>query len=117
MENTPTGVVLEAESLSPKLAYRNPEAVKEYLALYPEIENFINAAWPALIKHFDGPVEIALEVLTYPDEVIYKELVAWIQSTDDIQEGLAKLSRFEDEWFLDHMAEVGNKFNFNLETK
>ena len=62
-------------------------------------------------------IEIVLEVLTYPDETVHEELVGWIQSTDDVSEGLAKLGRFEDEWFLDHMAEIGHKFNFNIETK
>lgn len=119
MKNTPAEATLEAatEAVSLKLAYRNPRAVKDYLALYPEIEDFIEAAWPALIKCFGGPVEIVLEVLTYPDEIIHEELVGWIQSTDNVSEGPKKLDRFEEEWFLDHMAEVGAKFNFNIETK
>lgn len=101
-----------------RVSYRNPVAVETYLARYPEIEGFIEAAWPALVECFDDSIEIVLELLTYPaDETIHKELVGWIQSTDDVDEGLAKLERFEDEWYLDHMAEVGNKFNFNIETR
>lgn len=102
---------------SPNIFYRNSEAVKDYLARYPKIENFIKAAWPALVECFEGPVDIVLEVLTYPDKSACEELVGWIQSNDNIDQGLEKLERFEDEWFLDHMAEIEHKFNFNLETR
>ncbi len=103
---------------SPRVSYRNPAAVEAYLARYPEILNFIEAAWPALVDCFGDSIEIKLEVLAYPaDEIIQEELVGWIQSTDDIDEGLARLDRFEDEWYLDHMAEVSSKFNFNIETR
>jgi hypothetical protein len=98
------------------VSYRNRE-VETYLARHPEIEDFIQTAWPALVECFEGPVDIVLEVITYPDEIGHEELVGWIQSTDDVDKGLEKLERFEDEWFLDHMAEVDNKFNFNIETK
>ena len=101
----------------PKISYRNPDEVKAYLACHPELESFLASAWPALIRCFGEPVDIILEVMTYPDEEIYQELVGWIQSTDDVQEGLEKLERFEDEWFLDHLSEVDNKFNFNIETR
>ncbi len=107
----------EGEFSSLNISYKNPEAISSYLSRYPEIEDFIETAWPALIECFDGPIDIVLEVITYPDESAHEELVGWIQSTDDVNEGLEKLERFEDEWFLDHMAEVDNKFNFNIETK
>lgn len=115
-ETVPT--FIETNLAFPGVSYRNPVAVEDYLARYPEIEGFIEAAWPALVECFDDAIEIVLEVLTYPaDETIQEELVGWIQSTDEVDEGLAKLDRFEDEWYLDHMSEVGNKFNFNIETR
>ena len=114
-ETVPT--IFGARPAFPRISYRNLVAVEVYLARYREIEDFIEAAGPALVKCFDDSIEIVLEVLTYPDETVHEELVGWIQSTDDVSEGLAKLGRFEDEWFLDHMAEIGHKFNFNIETK
>jgi hypothetical protein len=100
----------------PQLIHRNPEAVEDFLARYPQIFDFIQAAWPELIECFGGPVDIVLELITFPDESAHEELVGWIQSTDDVIDGLEKFERFEDEWFLDHMDKVGDKFNFNLET-
>jgi hypothetical protein len=102
---------------TPKLTYRNREAVETYLARYPEIESFIEAAYPALVESFGSPVDIVLEVITHPDETAHQELVGWIQSTDSVVEGLEKYDNFEDEWFLDHMYLVDDKFNFNIETK
>ena len=82
------------ELLSSRVSHRNPEAVRTYLARYPEIENFLKAAWPALVRCFGGPVDIILEVMAYPEEATYEELVGWIQSTDSVYEGLEKLELF-----------------------
>lgn len=101
----------------PKLSYRNRKTIDAYLIHHPEVESFIEAAYPALTKSFGGPVEIVLELITDPDEVGQQQLVGWIQSTDSVAEGLRKLDRFEDEWFLDHMYLVNDTFNFNIETK
>ena len=100
-----------------KVTYRNPEAVRAYLASHPEIEDFLEATLPALFRCFGDPVNIVLEVMTYPEEGAYDELVSWIQSTDDVSEGLEKLERFEDEWLSEQLSRVGNKFNFNIEFK
>ncbi len=102
---------------TPKLSYRNREAVETYLARHPEIKSFIEAAYPALVKSFGSPVDIVLEVITHPDETAHQELVGWIQSTDSVVGGLEQFDRFEDEWFLDHMHLVDDKFNFNIETR
>lgn len=88
------------------------------MARYPDVEGFLEVACPVLTEYFGDSVEIVLEVLAYSTgETTHEELVGWIQSTDDINEGLARLSRFEDEWFLNHMDEVDHKFNFNIETR
>ena len=105
------------ELVSDKIHYRNAKAVDVYLTRHPGIMDFIKAAWPALIRCFGKPVDIVLEVMTYPEEAPYEELVGWIQSTDDVYVGLEKFERFEDEWFLDHLEQVGDRFNFNIETK
>ena len=85
--------------------------VASFLREHPEIKPFLQAARPTLDKCFEKPVDIVLEVMSNT------QLVGWIQNMDDVNEGLAKLDRFDKEWFLDHMAEVGNKFNFNIETR
>lgn len=124
-ESQPVNVLLNAVGLPDflslwtdyKIDYRNPEMVKAYLAQYPEIGDFIRNSWPALVSTFGELVEIILEVMVYPEETDYRTLVGWIQSTDDVYEGLEKFEQFQDEWFLDYITEIGDKFNFNIETK
>ncbi len=105
------------QPIPPSISYWNPEAVQAFLALHPKINDFIKAAWPSLVKCFGEPVDIVLEVMRYPEAGAYDELVGWIQSTAEVETGLEKLAQFEDEWFLDHLAEIGNIFNFNIEFK
>lgn len=109
--------ITEDELLFRRISYRNPEMVEAYLTRYPEISDFLEAAWPVLLRCFGGPVDIVLEVITHPDEAAYRDLVGWIQSTEDVRTALEKLERFEDEWFLDHITLIGDKFNFNIETR
>ena len=113
-------IVLERTSArrhsTPRISYENREKVRAFLDRHPEIRTFIRAALPALHKCFGSAVSVVLEVLVYPEQSGPEELVAWIQSTDEVYEGLEKLERFEDEWFLDHLAETGGIFNFNVET-
>ncbi|NIT62023.1 MAG: hypothetical protein GWN00_39265 [Aliifodinibius sp.] len=107
----------EQKATSLRISYRNSEMVEAFLAAYPKIPSFIKAAAPVLTKYFGQPLEMVLEVMSYPEEGAEEDLIGWIQSHDDVEEGLNKLERFEDEWFLDHMAEVDYRFNFNLETR
>jgi len=97
------------------IRYRNREAVEVFIQTRPQIWPFIEAATPFLIKHFGQPLEIVLEVMSFPEEGAEDELVAWIQSSDEVEIGLDKLEKFKDEWFLDRLEEVDYRFNFNLE--
>ena len=86
-------------------------------ATQPGLDKFMESAWPALTKHFGEGVEVVLEVIDYPYANAQNELVGWIQVVGSIQDGLEKLDQFVDEWFLDHMAEVNHRFNFNIEIR
>jgi hypothetical protein len=77
----------------------------------------METAWPALTKYFGEGVEVILEVIDYPYANAQSELVGWIQVSGSIQAGLEKLDQFVDGWFLDHMAEVNHRFNFNVEIR
>lgn len=96
-------------------SYRNPPAVVGFLRAYPHLMEFLLEAYPYLERHFGPEPDIVLELVAYPEETAYDELVAWIQSEDQVREGLEKLEEFEEEWFLDRLAEIGNEFNFNIE--
>lgn len=97
-----------------RVSFRDREGVEAHPE-YSKVWSILEAAWPSLLRCFGGAVDIVLEVIAYPEEGAYDELVAWIRSNDSVQKALDKLERFEDEWFLDHLDEIGNRFNFNIE--
>ena len=109
--------VFDLEVPGLNISYRNNKVVVDFLNQNPKVSGFISLAQSALVKNFGYPVDIILEVMADPDHDDFEELVAWIQSSDSINEGLEKLERFDDEWFLDHLDLVGNKFSFNIETR
>lgn len=97
--------------------YRNQDAVFNYLSHYPEIRELINESWADLINFFGESVSIILEVMDHNENEHYEELIGWIQSSDNIDEGLDKFDLFLDKW-LDRQLEItGDKFNFNIEFK
>ena len=101
----------------PVIFYRNPEKVENFLALYPDILNMIKEGWPDLIKYFGESVSVILEVMVHNEEDAYEEIIAWIQSTDEIDDGLNKLDLFLDKWLIKQIETADDTFNFNIEFK
>ena len=101
----------------PIIFYRNPEKVENFLALYPDIINMIKECWPDLIKYFGESVSVILEVMVHNEKDAYEEIIAWIQSTDEIDEGLNKLDLFLDKWLTKQIEIADDTFNFNIEFK
>jgi hypothetical protein len=101
----------------PVIFYRNPEKVENFLALYPDILKMIKESWPDLIKYFGEYVSIILEVMVHNEEDAYEEIIAWIQSTDEIDDGLNKLDLFLDKWLIKQIETADDTFNFNIEFK
>ena len=101
----------------PIIFYRNPEKVENFLALYPDIVKMIKECWPDLIKYFGESVSVILEVMVHNEKDAYEEIIAWIQSTDEIDEGLNKLDLFLDKWLTKQIEIADDTFNFNIEFK
>lgn len=114
---TPWDTDKSTEIYEPIISYRNPKKVKSFLALYSDIDKMIKECWPDLIKHFGESVSIILEVMVHSEEEAYEEIIAWIQSTDEIDEGLNKLDLFLDKWLTKQIETADNTFNFNIEFK
>lgn len=115
-DTTPVETPPTFDDIQSWVSYRNPEAVEDFLTKHQEVKNALYEAAPLLQKIFGASVRVVLEVLSYPEEGSYDELVGWIQSTDDVITGLEKLEQFEDVWLPEHLDLSINTFNFNLET-
>lgn len=105
------------EIYEPIIFYRNPKKVESFLALYPDIDKMIKECWPDLIKYFGESVSIVLEVMVHSEKEAYEEIIAWIQSTDEIDNGLNKLDLFLDKWLTKQIETADDTFNFNIEFK
>ncbi len=95
--------------------YSQPEEAKEFLSANPSIELFINNCWSDLLNFFGQSVCVKLDVMKHYGENPHKELIGWIQSNDEIEEGLDKLDLFYEKWLSDQIKMCDNKFNFNIE--
>jgi len=95
--------------------YSQPEEAIEFLSTNPSIELFINNCWSDLLKFFGQSVCVKLDVMKHYGENPYKELIGWIQSKEEIEEGLDKLDLFCEKWLKEQIKLCDNKFNFNIE--
>lgn len=108
---------LPASSTLPHVYYRNAKQVRGFLAKHSHIAPFLQVVWPTLIKYFGKDTEVYLELLDYPEAMTYPELVAWIQCSESVEDGLQKLDAFEDELSENNLHNVSPHFNFNIEFK
>ena len=93
---------------------RNAVEVQSFLLRYPKIQQFLEAVNADIVDYFDTPVTVVLELIRYPYEESYENLVGWIQSHDEVGDGLEKLDRFSDS-ISDKARGVDSLFHFNIE--
>lgn len=89
-------------------------AVHHFLQTYPHLTEFLLEAYPLLREHFGSDLQVVLEIVSDPETADAHELVAQICTSLPVEEALARLDRFDQEWFLGQVARVGGVFNVNL---
>jgi hypothetical protein len=89
-------------------------AVRDFLQTHPHLIEVILEAYPYLVKHFGPNPQVMLEVVRDPEAERLEQLFAYILTSLDADEALARLDRLDEEWFLDQSDRVGDLFNFNL---
>ncbi len=95
---------------------RNAQQVREYLQSYPQLLQFLLDSYKRLRKYFGFEAKFELEVVTDP-EVEYQTrfLFVYIRTSLDVDDALARLEQFDDEWYLDRFDKFGALVNFNLD--
>lgn len=77
---------------------------------------FLNEAQSELARHFGEDVRVELRL--FYDSAGEPDLVGWIQCDGrNLDNALDRLFTFEDAWFLDHMNDIDERFNFNIEAR
>jgi hypothetical protein len=102
---------------SVNVEFRNRREVFHFIEQNPEIMEYVNETIPDLTHVFGKSISIVFELMTHNENEYYEELIGWIQSSDNIDEGLEKFDLFQNNWLERQIKIVGDKFNFNIEFK
>ena len=93
---------------------RDATAVVRFLRLCPSLVDVLMEAQSQLECHFGADPQVVLEVVSDP-EGERDELFAYVRTSVSVGESLARLDRFDEEWFLDQLDRVNGQLNFDLE--
>jgi len=94
---------------------RDAAAVSGFLHAHPQIVEILLEAEAHLQKHFGPDSQIELAVVSDPEVEGEEQLFAYILTSLPVDEALARLDRFDEEWFLDQLDRTLGRLNFNLE--
>ncbi len=106
---------VDFDRLAEHYAFRDPEAVVAFIRAHPEVvAPLLDAV--AVIPRFFGPGrEVALELERDRDAPDHVQLFALIRIGEDAEDGLARLDRFDEDWWLDVLPQVGPRLVFTIE--
>lgn len=93
----------------------DPPAVERFLGDHPVVAKVLLEAWAQLVADFGPAPQACLELVTDPEDDGGPELFAYIRTTLDVEDALARLHKFDQEFFLDRLHRVAGDLNFDLE--
>jgi len=102
------------EALEKLYTYRRPNEVKGYIIAYPFLVPLLVEAHDKIGDCF-GPPEIVLEVVTDPEALDDRQLVAFIQTNFDVDEALTRLRQLDKNWWFEASHRSRGKLCIHLE--
>ena len=107
--------LLKMKALFDEYRVQDSSSVTHYLDLHAGLIEPLVAA-PKHIREVWGPnVVVNLEVSKDPEGEQYDSLMAYIQTTDDADTSIAKLSDFGTQWWNERHKLVRNQLDFDVE--
>jgi hypothetical protein len=95
---------------------RNAEAVNAYIAQHPELGDFLQESHRLLRRFFGAEPGFVLEVVRDPETPAPSDLLfVNIRTAMPVDEAMARLDQFDENWYLDQVDSYGDLVNFNLE--
>ena len=93
---------LALDALKTRYSLRSPEEVTAYLRSYPHLVPLLLEAAEVIPRYFGADTHLVLEVVVDPeDESETPELYASVQTRLGVDEGLDRLDRLDEDWWLD----------------
>ena len=110
-----TKVTISPDALIPLYTFRRPDEVKEFLQTYPFLIPLLVEACGKIETYFPPDPSVVLEVVTDPEALDDRQLVAFIQTDRHPEDALARLDRLDTEWWLDASRKSENKLCIHIE--
>jgi len=102
------------EQLAAGYKIENPPEVEAFLKDYSFLIPPLREAVPHVRLIFGPDVELTLQVVHDPEVAGESELTVYICTNLPVDEAMDKLSRLDDEWFLDQLHRTKGKLNLDL---
>lgn len=97
-------------------ALRNAPACDAYLAAHPQVADFLQTGYGQLRRFFAPEASFVLEVVRDPEDSVPSDfLFVNIRTALPVDDAMARLDQFDEDWYLDQVDTFGDLVNFNLE--
>lgn len=106
--------VLPGDSPTVRIHHLNDEAVGAYLSQHPVARAVLGEAIQVLPEFFDAPVDIVLDVPPDYEGEHIQHLYVRIQTSEDVEQALARKDRFDEEWWWQRMTDAPPTLHFVL---
>ena len=111
-KTTAAGAARSADSYE----LRNAADFAEYIASHPQLTGFLQASHRELRQLFGPESRFVLEVVRDPETSAPNAyLFVNIRTAMPMDEAMARLDQFDENWYLDQVDSFGDLVNFNLE--
>lgn len=112
--DTDADIQRRTDELRQVYSFRDATAVVLFLRVRPNLVDVLLEAQSQLECHFGANPQVVLEIVSDP-EGERDELFAYVRTCASVDDSLARLDRFDEEWFLDQIDRVNGQLNFDLE--
>jgi hypothetical protein len=90
--------------------------VEIYLANEVSLPEFLLASYSALVQSFNTGATYRLRLFDDPDSpTLERTLFVGISTTLPVDEALARLRQFDEDWFLANLEDMAGRVNFTLD--
>lgn len=95
--------------------FRDKPAVELFLQNNLDLVGILNEGLTPIHRIFGQNTKIALMLHEHYDTFEFGHLIAKIQVHDDVDDAIAKLDKFGNDWYLRKIKQLKNRLSFNLE--
>jgi hypothetical protein len=90
-------------------------SVLRFLLLHPVVLVTLKEAYPYIASIWGPSTHVNLEICESPDGRSFDTLIAYVQTTDSVDDALGKLSQFAAQWWADRIIDTGGMLQFDVE--